>query len=420
MKKLLSLIFGIVLFLPLTAGAAEPSENCRLEQVLMVSRHNIRAPLAGRDSVLAQITRHSWFPWRVAAGELSMRGGEMETLMGQYVRERLERDGLFAPNTIPVPREIRFYANSFQRTIATARYFSAGMFPVADVPVEHHFAVNEPDPVFLSGLTDAGDHFLAQAMTEFEAAGGGEAVCRQAERGCRVLAKVLDFEESPYAAEHDGTGFSPDSFELCLENGYDIKNSFMPACKASDALTLQYYEEDNPVRAAFGHSLTWEEWQTAASVKELGVNLLFRLPTVSKALSAPLLEVAGEELSSKGRKFTFLCGHDVNLAAILSALEAEDYVLPDSIEAKTPIGAKLVIEKRRGADGREYAAIYLLYPTARQLRQREMLSLAHPPAVVPIELRGLIKRENGYYLFDDLMCRMEASVQAGKGYPSEG
>ena len=82
------------------------------------------------------------------------------------------------------------------------------------------------------------------------------------------------------------------------------------------------------------------------------------------------------------------------------------------------IGAKLVIEKRRGADGQEYAVIYLLYPIARQLRQREMLSLTHPPAVVPIELRGLTKRENGYYLFDDLMRRMEASVQEGREYHS--
>ena len=61
-----------------------------------------------------------------------------ELMMGQYFRKRLVRDGLIAENEQPKEGEIRFYANSLQRTIATAQYFSSGMLPIANVPIEHH------------------------------------------------------------------------------------------------------------------------------------------------------------------------------------------------------------------------------------------------------------------------------------------
>ena len=51
------------------------------------------------------------------------------------------------------------------------------------------------------------------------------------------------------------------------------------------------------------------------------------------------------------RKFTFLCGHDSNIAGVFAALDVEDYRLPNAIEKMTPIGAKFVVEKWLGDDG---------------------------------------------------------------------
>lgn len=53
----------------------------------------------------------------------------------------------------------------------------------------------------------------------------------------------------------------------------------------------------------------------------------------------PLLRLMSEELSLDNRKFTFLCGHDSNIASVLAALDVENYSLPNSIEKKTPIGS---------------------------------------------------------------------------------
>ena len=92
-----------------------------LQEIVVLSRHNIRSPLSGPESALGRITPHTWYPWSSAPSELSLRGGVLETEMGQYFRLWAEREGLFAHNAQPDDTEVRFYANSMQRTIATAQ-----------------------------------------------------------------------------------------------------------------------------------------------------------------------------------------------------------------------------------------------------------------------------------------------------------
>jgi glucose-1-phosphatase len=135
------------------------------------------------------------------------------------------------------------------------------------------------------------------------------------------------------------------------------------------------------------------------------------MPSISTVIAQPLLKVMLNELRLDGRKFTFLCGHDTNLCSILSSLRVEDYSLPNTIEPDTPIGAKLVIEKRRGTDGQAYASLSLVYQSTAQIRNREMLSLEHPPMIVPLRLKGLYANEDGLYLFSDLEKRFSDAVK---------
>ena len=414
-RKVWSLLLCLLLLLPCLARAAENRQDYPLEQVLVLSRHNIRAPLAGRDSTLAKLTPHAWFAWRCRAGELSPKGGELEMLMGQYFREWLEQEELLERNAQPAPGEVRFYANSFQRTIATARYFSVGMLPLANVPIEHHEAVNESDPVFLPGLGKVSEDFHGQVLAEFQSAGLEQQLREQGQRSFHLIQQVLDFSQSPYA-QAKGTEFPPADILPVTEGSYTLRSPFKPLAPASDALVLQYYEEENDLQASFGHELTWQDWQEIATLKEMGINTLFSLPTAAKVLAHPLLDVMHEELATEGRKFTFLCGHDVNLAAVLPALGAEEYTLPDSIEAKTPIGAKLVIEKRRGRDGQTYAALSLIYASTQQLRSRTPLNLAAPPSRCPLHLKGLQTNEDGLYLFSDLQQRLAKASAEGKSW----
>lgn len=92
MKKrlLAAAVTGAVM---LSAGAqaqdkAAP-EGYQLQQVLIMSRHNLRAPLANNGSVLEQSTAKAWPQWDVPGGQLTTKGGVLEVYMGHYMREWL-------------------------------------------------------------------------------------------------------------------------------------------------------------------------------------------------------------------------------------------------------------------------------------------------------------------------------------------
>ena len=82
-------------------------EGYQLEQVVILSRHNIRSPLSGSGSALGTITPHEWFAWSSNPSELSLRGGVLETEMGQYFRKWLEAEGLFPENYRPEDGKVR-------------------------------------------------------------------------------------------------------------------------------------------------------------------------------------------------------------------------------------------------------------------------------------------------------------------------
>lgn len=407
----LVILFCLLTLFPGISRAAGRLTDYPLEQVLILSRHNIRAPLAGRDSTLAKLTPHTWFNWQCAPGELSPRGAELEVLMGQYFRQWLEQEALLSRNAQPASSEVRFYTNSFQRTIATGRYFASGLLPLCDVSIEHHEQLGEADPVFLPELPNS-EAFRQQVRKEFQTAGLEKKLQERGLRSCKVLTNILDFDRSAYAAKY-GAMPSSGAITPLKDDGIGLTTPWSTLVPASDALTLQYYEEENDLRAAFGHKLTEKEWKDAAALKELGINSLFETPAAAKALAAPLLTVIGQELTNQQRKITFLGGHDVNLAEVLPALATEDYVLPNSIEEKTPIGAKLVIEKRQGKDGAEYAALSLVYASTQQLRHRTPLNLSNPPQRIPLRLKGLSANADGLYRFKDLQQRIQSAVQEG-------
>ena len=112
-----------------------------------------------------------------------------------------------------------------------------------------------------------------------------------------------------------------------------------------------------------------------------------------------------EELQHEGRKFTFLCGHDSNIGSVLAALEAEDYSLPNTIEKKTPIGCKLVVEKWENTEGQLFASLNLVYQSTDQLRSMALLDLENPPMVFPVRLKGLSANADGLYPYEALVER---------------
>ena len=337
--------------------------------------------------------------------------------MGQYFRKWLVSEGLMAENAIPAEGTMRFYANSMQRTIATTQYFSSGMLPVANVEIEHHYDLNTMDPVFTPQLTAASDDYCARARQQIaDLFGNGslEGIGDKLAENYALLQDVLDVEQSAAWQAGEFSGFKTDDTNILLELNKEpsMTGSLKTACSASDALVLQYYEEPDELKAAFGHQLTLSDWEKISAVKDYYGDILFTAPLVAINVAHPLLQTILEELQTEGRQFTFLCGHDSNLGSVLAALGLSEYKLPQAIESKTPIGSKLVFEKWEGADGSQYAAINLVYQRVDQLRQMPLLMLENPPMVFPVALEGLTANEDGLYKFSDLEARFEDRIAA--------
>ena len=223
--------------------------------------------------MISDITPHEWFEWTSRPGELSLRGAMLETTMGQYFRLWLEDEGLFPENYIPNDGAVRFYANGLQRTQATAHYFATGLLPVAVVPVERHVEYGEGDDTFLPKVNFTNDAYEQDVLTEIAECGGAAdsadaAGAETAEDNTAALSgyrqslddafvllmDVTDMNDSEVYTSGKYGDFLEDGTTYAMEEGEEpsVSGPVKMATSIADALVLQYYEEPDDLKAAFG------------------------------------------------------------------------------------------------------------------------------------------------------------------------
>jgi glucose-1-phosphatase len=381
----------------------------QLKQVVVMSRHNIRSPLTSGGAVHVRVTPHQWFQWTSPSSQLSLRGGVAETAMGQFFRKWVVDQGLLPDNYRPEGDEVLFYANSRQRTFATAKYFSAGFLPFANVEITHKLAEDKMDPVFTPQFTKMNDAYRQQVLSEINAMHGGpQAWMQSMQPTLTLMEQVIDMAHSP-AAKNDTTHFWFDDTQFVLEKGDEprMTGGYKLANSVADALVLQCYETES--MKAFGTELTTEQWRDICHVKQVYDALLFTPHSAAVNLAYPLVCRIRQELSRTDRKFMFLCGHDSNLASIGAALRLVYPETQNALEIHTPIGSKLVFEK--WSDGSDtYVGINLVFARVGQLQNRSLLSLEEPPMVLPVTVEGLTPNADGLYRLSDLDHRMQETM----------
>ena len=400
--------------MPISMETNRPdTQNYTLKEVVVMSRHNIRSPLSSNGAAHVTATPHEWFKWTSNSSELSLRGGVLETMMGQYFRKWLEAEELIPENYMPADGEVRFYANSKQRTIATAQYFSSGFLPAANVKIEQNGEFNKMNPVFDPKIDFYSESYAEAVQKQFEERGGAK-IAADLEENYKLLADVVDYTESEGYKSGELKDFVTDDTTItpALDKEITVGGTLAAACSVSDPLVLQYYEEPDPVKAAFGNDLTTEQWEQIAEITTKFGQVRHGLPLIAINAAHPLLQEIRSEFTNDNRKFTFLCGHDANIMGILTALESEDYQLLYTLEKKTPIGTKLVFEKWEDKDGKEFAAVELIYQSTEQLRDKSFLTLDTPPAIYSLSFDGMEKNADGLYSYDDVVARLDKAINA--------
>ncbi|MEI2265086.1 bifunctional glucose-1-phosphatase/inositol phosphatase [Erwinia sp. CGal63] len=394
-------------------SAYAADDNYQLEQVLMMSRHNLRAPLADNGSVLAQSTKKKWPQWDVPGGQLTTKGGVLEVYMGRYTREWLAQQGLIKENECPGSDEVYAYANSLQRTVATAQFFIAGAFPGCDVPVSHQDEMGTMDPVFNPIVTDDSEAFNKQALTAMNSTAEKLTLKPAFQR----LEKIVDYKNAPacdgkkqcdLSSANQNKFFAENGKEPTVSGPLKIGNSLV------DAFTLQYYEGLPADQVAWGQIKTPEQWKELSAIKNGYQDTLFTSPEVARDVAAPLVDyirsLLVDEDKASAPKVTLMVGHDSNIASLLSALDFKAYTLPDQFE-RTPIGGMIQFQRWHDKkNDRELVKVEYVYQSSDQLRDATPLSLDTPPKRVTLEMNGCKTDANGFCPWDQFTAVLNKAI----------
>lgn len=419
-NKLSLCAVSVLAALPVGTVALAADSNMQLQQVLMLSRHNLRAPLADNGSVLEQSTKKSWPQWDVPGGQLTTKGGVLEVYMGNYTRQWLAQQGLVKNGSCPDSNNIFVYANSLQRTVATAQFFVNGAFPGCDVAVTHQDQMGTMDPIFNPVITDGSEAFNKKALAAMAAANEKLSLKPAFQR----LEKIVDYKASPACNNKKSCDLSSGQNTFSAENGKEpnVSGPLKVGNSLMDAFTLQYYEGFPLDQVAWGQIKTPEQWKALSAIKNGYQDALFTSPDVSREVAAPLVDYIRSQLVDQDKanapKVTLMVGHDSNIASLLSALQVKPYELSDTYE-KTPIGGQVVFERWHDAkNDKDLLKVEYVYQSADQLRNADVLSLKNPPKRVTLQLAGCETDANGYCSWDQFAQVLNSALQGTPMQPA--
>jgi glucose-1-phosphatase len=145
-QSLWTLTLAALLPFTTTAQADTVPQGYQLEQVLIMSRHNLRAPLANNGSVLEQSTPNTWPEWEVPGGQLTTEGGVLEVYMGHLWREWLA-DKNWSPQE-NARRRHRLCLCQQSATYGRDRAVLYHRRASCDIPVHHQDKMGVMNPTF--------------------------------------------------------------------------------------------------------------------------------------------------------------------------------------------------------------------------------------------------------------------------------
>ena len=363
----------------------------KLEQVVVLSRHNIRTPLTKN---LERFSSNPWPEWK-EAGVLTDKGAKLEEDLGEYISRWLKKEKLLSEDC--QNDSIFVYSNTRQRTRESAKAFVKGAFPMCDVTV---YTINSDkmDPVFNPIIRNDSIILKDIVIKEIEAALDE----LELKESYDLLDKILDLKNSP-ACKNDGICSFDVRDKIVYEIGEepDLIGPLQQANTIVDSFLMSYYEGMPLEDVAWGKIKTDENWKLLTKITKENQNVRFNLTTAAKEIAKPILGYMKNVFEKASPKFTLLHGHDANLNSVLSAIGFKYYILPDQYET-TPVGGKLMFEKW-SHDNEYFLKATFVYQKTTQLRESTKLSKVNPPGWVELEITGCSKNKSGFCLWNDFM-----------------
>ncbi|KAJ8707747.1 hypothetical protein PYW07_011424 [Mythimna separata] len=369
-------------------------DSLKLEQVLILSRHNVRTPLTAK---LESYSSKLWPKWNASAGYLTEKGTRLEGYMGKYIAEWLDSEDFI--EGCPNKDDVLIYANTKPRTLDTAKAFAESAFQSCNITVQHYENIEIFDPLFLPILHNTTEANKNQVREEME----NKLKEMNLTDSYIELSRILNLRTSDICKKLYLCELHLRRNEIILEDGeepnvsgpLDIGNSIV------DSFIMSYYEGMPTSEVAWGQIKTDQQWDLISKICKENQNIRFNLTKGAKDIARPLVKYMFDIFKAGTPKFTLLVGHDSNMNSVIRAFDFQPFVLPEQFEP-FPIGGKVIFQKWSDVSG-QYLKVEYVYPTTKQLRDGERVSLLQPPKKVLLELKGCEISKSGYCPWTEFM-----------------
>ncbi|WP_051938810.1 histidine-type phosphatase [Luteibacter sp. 9135] len=367
----------------LLAGPGQAHDDLRLEQVVMVYRHGVRSPLPGEIQV-DEVHGKPWPSWPVAPSILTRHGRDGVMAMARYDRERLAVAGLVPATGCPAAARIRLWANTDQRTIASAQAFADGFAPGCALVVDH-LPEGQVDPIFNPVAADAVDWDGKLAVDAIQRETHGPDALTATHRGAmEVFSRVMGCKEGDTQDVcHPATWKG--SLSLAKDGrGIALDGPIAKTSGTAEAIIMAYLE---------GMPLADVGWGRVDAAGFLALSQLHALLFAVHARPSYVADRVASVLAGHvvtllqqpdAPRLSLFVGSDNNILALAGVLGVH-VQMPGYAEDDPPVGGALELAVWRSATTRHrYVTVTYQAQTPTQLRESVALSLARPPARQPL------------------------------------
>ena len=377
----------------------------QLDKVVILSRHGIRTPLENTIAFLEKSSPLKWPSWDHAYGYLTTRGGALEAFFGHYLSQWLEQKNI---NIEPENPDIYVYANSLQRTVATAQFLVAGAYAGYDIPIEHKYTIEKMDPIFDPSVQNDSSEIKQKVLKEIEEADKKGSIFKNLAPAYKMVSDILDYPHSQLYSELK-CDFADIPYELHFVKNEEpeLRGPLAIGICVIDAFLLQYYSAFPKEQIAWGRITSQEQWQQLMQIRNHYIDLVFHSRTIARHNSKLLINKIDDLLHNKTHKVNLLVGHDSTIAALLGALDFAEYQLPNQCE-NTPIGGMVILQRYRNKASEKYLfkAEYV-YQSFEQLYTAQPLDINHPPQHYQLQLKNAVANSDGFYQWQDFETRLK-------------
>lgn len=294
-----------------------------LQKVVVISRHGVRAPTQAAET-LASWSKRKWPQWGVERGFLTPRGYDLV----KQTWEMNRKSSPFVYSHCPNPKDVQIIADVDERTIKTAEALAEGLYPGCGIRVNFTSAKRSKlfSPLKAKVCKIEHPNSLANKLTEKT-----KGVSERYSEELSLLNKVTEGNffgtVTGHASKHKvGLSGAP----------YD-------GASFTEILALEWGQWPNQI-PGWGQ-MSWPEILKVMPLRVGVFTILNRDMEVARYKGSALASKVIDSLSdSNGPKYTFLIGHDTNLAN-LGALFDLDWKLPDRTKNENVPGGYLKFEK---------------------------------------------------------------------------